>query len=96
MRLASGAGVLDEPREGGCRALARRRVGVALLPPAPHGLDRGLLDPGVDRLDRRVEVGGERVGLGRLEPVDADDDVLTRLDRAGAVARARRRAADFM
>src|SRR6478736_3214579 len=35
---------------------------------------------GVHALDRGLEVGGEWVGLGGLEPVDADDDVLAGLD----------------
>ena len=34
----------------------------------------------VDGLDRRRALGLQRAGLGGLEPVDADDDVLARLD----------------
>ncbi len=82
-------GVLAQAGEGSLGPLAPLGVGVALLAPAPHRLDGGGLDPGVDGLDRGVEVGGQRVGLGRLEAVDADDDLLPRLD-ARPAARVRR------
>ena len=48
-------------------------------PPGPHGLLRGVLHRRVDDHDRGVEVGGQRIGLGGLEPVDTDDDVFTAL-----------------
>ena len=60
------------------RALSHRRL-VALGPPLLHGLLRRVLHGRVDGHDRGVEVGQQRVGLGGLEPVDADDDVLAAL-----------------
>src|SRR3954465_6429560 len=47
---------------------------VALGPPLLHGLLRRVLHGGVDDHDRGVEVGQQRVGLGGLVLVDADDD----------------------
>ncbi len=54
--------------------------GVPAGPPGPDRLDRGGLDGRVDGLDRRGALGLQRAGLGGLEPVDPDDDVLAGLD----------------
>jgi hypothetical protein len=66
-----GAGGLAQPVQ---RAL--HRLGIALRAPLLHRRAGRRLDRRVDGLDRGVEVGQQRVRLGRLERVDADDDLL--------------------
>ena len=99
-RRHAGAGARERGRRSGSRpspASARSRCSAAAAASRRAGRrparsrhsftarGRLLLDLRVDGLDRGVEVGGERVGLGGLEAVDADDDVLAALDpRAGA------------
>ena len=53
---------------------------VTLLAPGLQAGDRRALGLGVRCLDRGVEVSGQRRGLGGLEPVHADDDVVAVLD----------------
>lgn len=62
------------------RPRAALGIGIPLRAPLPDRCHRARLDVGVDGLDRGVEIGGERIRLGRLEPVDPDDNVLPRLD----------------
>lgn len=68
------------------RGLLQAREGVlgaglvAVVPPLVQRLDDACLVGGVDGHDGRVEVRGERIGLGALEAVDADDLLLVGLD----------------
>ncbi len=89
--VGAGARLLAQPGERGLDPLAAARRAVARLAPAADRLGGAGLDLGVDALDGRVEVGGERVRLRGLEAVDADDDVLAGPRSAGGAGRARRR-----
>ena len=62
-----------------CRRAASRHAPRAT---AARDVGRRCLDLGVDRLDRGVEVGQQRVRLGRREAVDARRRRPRRLDRA--------------
>ena len=75
-----GLGVFDQPRKRGLGSFAPRVGGVAVSAPCDNGGGSLCLDVLVNSLDRCIKVGGERVGFGRLEPVDADHDVLAGLD----------------